>query len=490
MAKLDSTVYEGPLLSISPPSEGKIQQLFNQLNPSQRIILGSTAKEFLMGGGFGAGKTVAALIKGMIICKNRPGTTGFVARGTYPQLKDTVLKTWKEWCPPSWGRYVKTDGPGGTYYFNNSSEVLFRHFDKMSEDDIKSLNLGWAFVDQAEAVEETTYLVLLSRLRQQTVIKACVWLTANPRPGWLKRRFIEPFEAGEVNPEREVVNVETEENARNLPEDYIPTLMANYSEAWINRYIKASWKAFEGLVYPDFSRARHVIPRSEFRLDSEWPRTLVLDYGLRNPTHANAYSVDQYDNHVIIGEYRDKERSVPEYVAGINKELGPFMPFKMGMWADPSIKARTEKDRPTIQEEFAKAGLPLALANNDFDSGWTLITKWLKHDQLKVLGHCEHTIREFEEWEWEDWTHLEERNLKEQPKDKNNHSMDCNTYYANQHPEHTRRGQSKRPQSYKEIIEAEQPEEIDPEVSRAARDAEALAWFRGPRQQRGVRGYW
>lgn len=482
----NTPIYEGAYLPLAPPCAAKLEQFFKQVNPSQEVLLRGQAKEFLIGGGFGAGKTVAALIKGIMLCQYYPGTTGFVARETYPQLKDTVIDEWKNWCPDEWARYVKTDGPGGTSYFHNGSKVFFRHFDKFSEKEIKSLNLGWAFVDQGEDVPEATYLALLGRLRQRTLPKTMVWITANPRPGWIKRRFIDPWQAGELDENKMVVNVPTEENAHNLPDDYIPTLEQNYSEVWLNRYVKARWDAFEGLVYPDFSRNRHVVKAKDFTLDPTWPMTMLMDYGLRNPVHANAYAVTPYDHHFHVAEYRANDLSVAEYSTGIKKTMGPFFPFSYGMWADPSIKRKDEKERPTIQEMFMNEGLPFSLANNDFQSGWTMVTRWLKQDRLKILDTCIHTIQEFEEWEWEDWTHLEEKNLKEVPKDRNNHSMDDYTYYANLHPETHSKKKHLRPQSIKEIIEAEDVPRIDPEVVRKTRDQEARDWFKAKHRRRVV----
>ena len=475
----NNPIYEGANLTMAPPCAAKLEQFLKQVNPSQEIILRSKSKEFLGGGGFGSGKTSAFVVKGIMLCQYFPGTTGFVARETYVQLKDTVLETWKEWCPKEWGRYVKTDGPGGTYYFNNGSKVIFRHFDKFSAEDIKSLNLGWAFIDQGEDVPEATYKVLLSRLRQMTLPKTQVFLSANPRPGWLKRHFIDPWMRGELPPEREVINTPTDENAHNLPSDYMDFLKESYSDVWYSRYVEAKWDAFEGLVYPDFSRNRHVIKREQIPINSRaWPMTMVLDYGLRNPTHANAYITSPNDHHYHVGEYRADGLSVPEYAQGIIKKFGHWMPFQNGMWADPSIKARTEKDRPTIQELFGNAGLPMVLANNDFESGYAMVTRWLKEDRLHVVEDCRETIQEFEEWEWEDWTHLDDRNKKERPKDRNNHSMDDYTYFANLHPSTTKKRYTEVMQTEKQIIEAENVPEIDPQVVEQARSDQARKHFK------------
>jgi hypothetical protein len=455
-------VLAGKYLSTVEPSVGKIQQLLHQLNPSQTTLLESTAKEFLLSGGFGSGKTAVCVVRGILLCQAHAGTSGFIGRETYP----TVRKTFLEWVPPEWGTFRKSEGPGGTFFFHNGSEVVFRHFDQLSEEEIKSLNLGWAFIDQAEDVPEATYLALFGRLRQVTLPKTMVWLTANPKPGWLKRRFVTPTEKGEASPERVFLNVPTTENQVNLPDDYIDTMLENFSESWIKRYVYASWDAFEGLVYPDFNVERHVRKSADFSQHPDWPRTMVLDYGLRNPTHANAYCIMPDATHGLIGEYRANNLSIPQYAEGINRKLGPHFPFQLGLWCDPSMKQRTEKDRPTFQEMFSDEGLPFIIANNDFQAAYIQITKWLKHDQFFVLDTCPESVQEFQEWEWEDWSHQkEDKNLKETPKDRNNHSMDCTTYYANVHA--TPKSEARKHQSYADMISDKI--ELDTDVMERAR---------------------
>lgn len=471
----------GPTLSGQAASKEKLEALLQQLNPSQQALLGSRAKETLLGGGFGAGKTVGGCVKGILVSIQYPNTTGLVAMYSYPRLQDTVVNSWLEWAPPELAGkgYVKTDGPGGTYYFANGSKVLFRHFDEMSEDEIKSMNLGWAFIDQAEQVPEKSYLILLSRLRQQTVPKTQVWLSANPAPGWLKRRFIDADAEELAKKDIKVLNVTTLENEENLPNDYLETMRQTYSDAWFKRYVLSEWEAFEGLVYSDFSRERHTTEPLE-HIPRDWTRTLVLDYGLRNPTHVSAFVTDYDGNHYLIREYRANDKSVPEYTQEILTHFADLFPFQGGMWADPSIKAKREKDRPTVQELFTRSGLPLSLANNDFNQAWALVTAWLKRGNLRVYESCQETIREFQNWMWDDYSHLQDRNLKETPIDRDNHAMDCLTYYANLHPESIT---ERKPVNF--MSELQRTQHIDPGVARQAKDEEIRDYFlhkRGKRQ--------
>lgn len=450
---MSTAVEARPYLDSYPPSVEKIRLFFSDyINPSQLEFLECKAHEILYQGGYRGGKTVGCVLRGMMVGKFYPGCRGFVARNTYPQLRDTVVRTWLEWAPPEWGEYVKTDGPGGTYYFYNGSEVLFRHFDHFSAEEIKSLNLAWAYVDQAEDVPEYTYDTLLSRLSQTSVPHPHVWITANPKPGWIKRRFIDP---PELHSSKARIRVETKENERNLPPNFIENLRREWSEDMQKRFLDADWSILSGLVYPDFGE-QHVI--EPFPIPPHWRKTLVADYGLNNPTHINAYAVSPDDVHYLIAEYRANGLDVATYahecMAKWISELPYAFPFsmehflaapdafhkafmgsfQMGGWCDPSFKAKTHLDRPTTLEMFTNAGMPMHPANNDFWGARTLITYWLRTDRLKVFNTCPETIQEFQNWMWEENRNPGERNAPEKPQDFNNHSMDCMTYYANLHP--------------------------------------------------------
>src|SRR4051812_15650989 len=97
-----------------------------------------------MGGGFGNGKTSAAVNKTLIIAKDYPGANILVARSTYPKLNDTIRKALiDDWCPKDWikRRPTKDDN---TLILKNNTHINFRYVaqrGKTSEDGTTTSNL-------------------------------------------------------------------------------------------------------------------------------------------------------------------------------------------------------------------------------------------------------------------------------------------------------------------------------------------------------------
>src|SRR5690606_30477369 len=62
----------------------------------------SRAKVQMFAGGFGNGKTTAAVVKALQLAKDYPGCNGLVARSTYPKLNSTIRKEFEAWTPKDW----------------------------------------------------------------------------------------------------------------------------------------------------------------------------------------------------------------------------------------------------------------------------------------------------------------------------------------------------------------------------------------------------
>src|SRR4051812_20728704 len=92
----------------------------------------SRAKVQMIGGGFGNGKTAAACIKALQLCKDYPGSNGLIARSTYPKLNDTIRREFMDWCPTHWikRRPTKDDN---TLIITNGSTINFRYVSQQGQ---------------------------------------------------------------------------------------------------------------------------------------------------------------------------------------------------------------------------------------------------------------------------------------------------------------------------------------------------------------------
>jgi len=116
--------------------------------------------------------------------------------------------------------------------------------DQNAIDRLKSMNLGWFAIDQAEETSEAHFFLLASRLRLGVPkIRYKGLLTANPAPGWVKHRFIEQKLEDHV-----FIQALPKDNPY-LPVDYESNLRKLYPEELVRQLLEGDWDALEAGNY-------------------------------------------------------------------------------------------------------------------------------------------------------------------------------------------------------------------------------------------------
>lgn len=109
--------------------------------------------------GWGSGKTMWALMKGIYLSQEYSNNLGVIVRSKYTDLRDSTMKDYTSWT----GKTV----PQGTKEANygNGSKIYFRHAKELSG--LQNVNLGWFYIEQAEEFPTSTQFDLLrGRLRR------------------------------------------------------------------------------------------------------------------------------------------------------------------------------------------------------------------------------------------------------------------------------------------------------------------------------------
>lgn len=202
------------------------------LNPKQEEFIKSDKRYKLFSGGFGAGKTLALELAVLDLLLRYPGNLGLLGRMTYQDLRDTVQKEFLQMIPKFWIKSYNKSERRLTLF--NDSELLFKHLDKVSEQEVKSLNLGFFAIDQAEQVTEPVYLALKGRLRRQNCSNQGL-MSSNPANTWLFREFKQ-----ENKEENLLVETNTYDNKANLPEAYMADL-EKYPDSWKKQFVYGLW---------------------------------------------------------------------------------------------------------------------------------------------------------------------------------------------------------------------------------------------------------
>ncbi len=355
---------------------------------------------------------------------DNPPQLGMIARQTYPELRDSTQRTFFEIChlmgllPEKHYEYRKQEN---RVKFLNGHEIIFRSLDDPAK--LLSINLGWFYIDQAEEVSEEVFLTLLGRLR--AVEKPQCWITGNPLGhNWIWHRFIHDPVPGNI-----IFNAKTEENIDNLPKGYIDSLMKNYNEIWVNRYLYGSWDAFEGQIYPDYEPSIHV--KHHFNVAPEWRRFIAIDHGRTNPTAILWGAVDQDDTIWVYREHYEAGQDVEYHARAVQAYLneGRYETYVI----DPSTGAGKKDDPETIGNRYRQLKIPVVNAFNDVQGGIDKVTQYFKNNKIYIHKSCENLSRELVNYQWEQPSASRmELNQPEKPLKKDDHAVDSLRYLVNE----------------------------------------------------------
>ena len=203
-------------------------------------------------GGFGSGKTFSGALLGILLCRKYPGIRGLVGAQTFPVVRDTTLVQYFEHLDNLGYRkgvhyeYIKTEAK---LIFNNKSEVLFKYF----EDDkkLKSLNLGFVEIEEMSDVPESTFNMLLGRLRQAGIPKYRLFGHTNPETtkGWIYKTFVE-----NPKPNYRLIIAPTTQNIF-LPDGFVDNLKQTYDPEYFRINVLGEFGDYcKGLITKGFSK--------------------------------------------------------------------------------------------------------------------------------------------------------------------------------------------------------------------------------------------
>lgn len=118
--------------------------------------------------GWGTGKTTIALMKGDLLSRFYKNNLGLIVRKKFTDLRDSTMKDFTKWT----GKHI----PQGTKEakYANGSTVLFRHAKELSG--LQNVNLGWAYIEQAEEFPtDTQFQLLRGRMRRDIEVDEDYW---------------------------------------------------------------------------------------------------------------------------------------------------------------------------------------------------------------------------------------------------------------------------------------------------------------------------
>ena len=187
-----------------------------------RLLQDDHTTEVLYGGGAGGGKSYLGswwILKG---CLKYPGTRWVIGRSKLKTLKETTLKSLLEVMkmvgvkPKEHYNYNQV---GGTITFYNGSEILlkdlFAYPADPDFDELGSLEISGAFIDEASQITSKAKNIIKSRIRfklDEFKLIPKLLMTCNPTRNFLYADFYKPFTEGKLSNERAFVHALLSDN--------------------------------------------------------------------------------------------------------------------------------------------------------------------------------------------------------------------------------------------------------------------------------------
>ena len=167
------------------------------------LLEDNRTNEIVFGGGAGGGKSVVGCYWLLKSCLKYQGTRWLMGRKKLKTLKETTLKTFLEVCKIQDivnGVHFHINNQSNIITFFNGSEILmkdlFYYPADPDFDELGSLEITGAFIDEVNQVVEKAWQIVKSRIRFRLdeyglvpkIIGSC-----NPQKNWVYNEFYKPF---------------------------------------------------------------------------------------------------------------------------------------------------------------------------------------------------------------------------------------------------------------------------------------------------------
>jgi hypothetical protein len=225
-----------------------------EFTPSQRRFVTSQARFPAFVGGFGSGKTAAAMGRAMRLkIQCREADIAYYLP-TYTLIEDIAMQRFPELCERKGWAYKLRAGPNPQIEFPGAGRILFRNMEQPQR--IVGYEVAHSLVDEIDVMAadkaRDAWNKIIARNRQSCGMPNTVGVATTPE-GF---KFV--YDRWKKAPADgyELIQAKTEENAHNLPDGYIESLRNSYPANLLAAYLDGEFvNLTSGSVYAEFDRA-------------------------------------------------------------------------------------------------------------------------------------------------------------------------------------------------------------------------------------------
>lgn len=352
-------------------------------NHQQEAFFDCQASEVLYSGAYRAGKSRIGCEKAYYLAKRYPGIPIGIFRKTAASLAASTERTLLHDVIPR-GAIVRHNRTERWYELANGSRIWFFGLDPDPitglPSKVGSVELGWAFVDEAAECVESDWSMVKGRLSWPGIGYHQIAAATNPASPkhWLKVRFTPPTES------RVYLHASTFDNPL-LPEDYVLDAHAAADDYLKRRYILGEWVGAEGVIWrlPD-DQVREPITRDFKRVVGG------IDWGFVHAFAVELVAQTGSGSLAVIDEMYERGETIDRLIP-ILLMLQNRTPNFDRFYADPS--------EPAYILQCQRAGVRIEGARNDVAPGIGAVSMAIARG-MTVAPSCTGLLGELPGYTW------------------------------------------------------------------------------------------
>jgi phage terminase large subunit len=213
-------------------------------------LFDKTTTEVLFGGAAGGGKSWVGCAWLILMCLKYPKTRYLMGRSKLDSLKKTTLNTFFEVCQ-EWGviadKHYNFNAGSNIIKFYNKSEImlkdLFLYPSDRNFDNLGSLEITGAFIDEANQITEKAKNIVASRMRYKLDKYGLIpklLMTCNPAKNWVYTQYYRPSKEGKQKTHRQFIQSLVDDNE--YISKYYKTQLLTLDELSKQRLLFGNWE--------------------------------------------------------------------------------------------------------------------------------------------------------------------------------------------------------------------------------------------------------
>jgi hypothetical protein len=214
-----------------------------KLLPSQYKVINSKVRNICACSGRGGGKTFSGAVWSLInackyptcnglICGANPTALNSIALLQFTRLLDNEGIRWVKGSDPPWYKSPLTSHVN-VLSLENGSQIYLRSFHEAGSDaNLRGLEVGWAWMDEARELQEEVFNVATACLRQKEGPNQILLSTTPSGHDWIYNKFAGPDKLSNS----EIIRWTTQEN-KHLPPEFAKELEAQYSKEFYEQEV-------------------------------------------------------------------------------------------------------------------------------------------------------------------------------------------------------------------------------------------------------------